>query len=628
MFIGRTPAAEARKRRRAQQEEYAHALNKQVAEKEKRDLQSRAAEHAARYKKQFGLGRPETDEQSERASARGYLAGRGRGSEGLRSSLIDEFEERFQKVSRAFLAADADRSGFLDAGELRRLCSLYNLPADQVDGVLRLCDVDSDGKISYHEFSTKLSRPDYPTGPGGGLGLPGMPGIRRPAQGNVSPRYTNSLSTMWTGQESRGQSQVMAQRAKQLQYVRDLEDQIARRKAREQRAKQLDEEAAARAEREASSYNPWGRGGCGAPLRDMTGQVVTDLREVHEYAKVGGLSPPRNRGYASLKLQTTGREYHGHPNQKMYGSPSRLTAGAVAGGMAGAPQLQNSDMPQVMGASRLRFSTAGQEQQQIEYQMRSQKQQQLKHALSSQIEQKRREKALEKQRRLELERREDERVRREQEEIHRQYQLEHKAQQQKEKEVADANKAAAAAKQKAAKEAAVNVVNMKDPNSPEQIFRPQRTAARTPPQKRSPVLQQQQHSASYGSAEYSTRRGNSGGIAELRRDLIDQHSALLRKIEEQRSVVEVLRNQIQQFAGRGPPGPVAANLDYAAFPQNAGAGLMSQHFSSQAGVQMRGVGGLDRMRIANTGKAVLRNIDADDPDELDALLLDFVNRGI
>ena len=79
----------------------------------------------------------------------------------LRGAL-DELEERFRYVRQAFLAADVDRSGYLEAGELRRLCAMYNLPGGRVEEVLALCDPNRDGKITLYEFSRNLSRPDYP----------------------------------------------------------------------------------------------------------------------------------------------------------------------------------------------------------------------------------------------------------------------------------------------------------------------------------------------------------------------------------------------------------------------------------------------------------------------------------
>ena len=100
------------------------------------------------------------------------------------------------------------------------------------------------------------------------------------------------------------------------------------------------------------------------------------------------------------------------------------------------------------------------------YISRMSKQETLKADLAKQMEEKRRRKALEKQRRLEMERREDERVRREQEEIRTQYQIEHRAAQKKEQDLAEANRLAAEeskARAEAAKKNAAEVMAMPNP---------------------------------------------------------------------------------------------------------------------------------------------------------------------
>lgn len=58
----------------------------------------------------------------------------------------------------------------------------------------------------------------------------------------------------------------------------ELERQVqekARAKAAEREARIARER---QEELEAAAYNPWGRGGGGAPLRDPTGGVITELR--------------------------------------------------------------------------------------------------------------------------------------------------------------------------------------------------------------------------------------------------------------------------------------------------------------------------------------------------------------
>jgi Ca2+-binding EF-hand superfamily protein len=82
----------------------------------------------------------------------------------LQDALIQRLEERHKSIREAFLASDRDRSGYLDAFEIRRLCKLYNLSTAQVNNVLECCDIDYNGMISYDEFCQTLVREDYPAG--------------------------------------------------------------------------------------------------------------------------------------------------------------------------------------------------------------------------------------------------------------------------------------------------------------------------------------------------------------------------------------------------------------------------------------------------------------------------------
>ena len=86
------------------------------------------------------------------------------GARVLQNALTQRLEERYKSIREAFLASDRDRSGFLDAHELKRLCKLYNLDSTQVEGVLEECDIDYNGMISYDEFCQTLVRQDFPPG--------------------------------------------------------------------------------------------------------------------------------------------------------------------------------------------------------------------------------------------------------------------------------------------------------------------------------------------------------------------------------------------------------------------------------------------------------------------------------
>ena len=83
------------------------------------------------------------------------------GAEELRSQLTYDLEERYQQAAESFMAADVDRSGYLDENEILRLCHLFNLPIEHVATCFGLCDVNNDKKLNYREFAYHLIRPSY-----------------------------------------------------------------------------------------------------------------------------------------------------------------------------------------------------------------------------------------------------------------------------------------------------------------------------------------------------------------------------------------------------------------------------------------------------------------------------------
>ncbi|XP_043076914.1 centrosome and spindle pole-associated protein 1 isoform X2 [Puntigrus tetrazona] len=79
-----------------------------------------------------------------------------------------------------------------------------------------------------------------------------------------------------------------------LSYKEELRKQIEERAA--QRRVEREEKRRLEAELEADmrAYEPWGRGGAGAPLRDSTGNLITDLKQMH-LLNVAAAAPPPQR---------------------------------------------------------------------------------------------------------------------------------------------------------------------------------------------------------------------------------------------------------------------------------------------------------------------------------------------
>ncbi|XP_070603979.1 centrosome and spindle pole-associated protein 1 isoform X2 [Erythrolamprus reginae] len=67
-----------------------------------------------------------------------------------------------------------------------------------------------------------------------------------------------------------------------LAYQQELQQQIREREDRRRQEKEEKERYEAKLEAEMRNYNPWGKGGGGAPLRDKKGNLITDLHLMHK----------------------------------------------------------------------------------------------------------------------------------------------------------------------------------------------------------------------------------------------------------------------------------------------------------------------------------------------------------
>lgn len=78
------------------------------------------------------------------------------------SVLKDRIHDKYKKLADAFRAFDANHDGKLSAQELQMAVRYFNLPIPQehVMQIVRLCDADADGGISYSEFAAVLKRKD------------------------------------------------------------------------------------------------------------------------------------------------------------------------------------------------------------------------------------------------------------------------------------------------------------------------------------------------------------------------------------------------------------------------------------------------------------------------------------
>ncbi|NWR91383.1 CSPP1 protein, partial [Furnarius figulus] len=121
-----------------------------------------------------------------------------------------------------------------------------------------------------------------------GTGMMGMqptPNVDPPLG---QPPVEQSISN--TGQRNTGDRQrstgVFSEEKSQpsreatLSYQQELQQQVLKEQRRQEREEK--ERYEAKLEAEMRNYNPWGRGGGGAPLRDAKGNLITDLNIMHK----------------------------------------------------------------------------------------------------------------------------------------------------------------------------------------------------------------------------------------------------------------------------------------------------------------------------------------------------------
>ncbi|XP_041891681.1 centrosome and spindle pole-associated protein 1 isoform X7 [Corvus kubaryi] len=119
-----------------------------------------------------------------------------------------------------------------------------------------------------------------------GTGMMGMqptPSLDPPLGQASVEQSINNIGQRNTGDRQRSMGVYSEEKAKPskeatLSYQQELQQQI---REREERRRQEREEKE-KLEAEMRNYNPWGRGGGGAPLRDAEGNLITDLNIMHK----------------------------------------------------------------------------------------------------------------------------------------------------------------------------------------------------------------------------------------------------------------------------------------------------------------------------------------------------------
>ncbi|XP_036292987.1 centrosome and spindle pole-associated protein 1 isoform X2 [Pipistrellus kuhlii] len=102
-----------------------------------------------------------------------------------------------------------------------------------------------------------------------------------PAQPIVNTVGQNELRFTGDGTIHSGSNKPKPPQQTLQSYQEALQQQILEREQRRKKERQEKKEYEAKLEAEMRCYNPWGKGGGGAPLRDPEGNLITDLNKMH-----------------------------------------------------------------------------------------------------------------------------------------------------------------------------------------------------------------------------------------------------------------------------------------------------------------------------------------------------------
>jgi Ca2+-binding EF-hand superfamily protein len=81
-------------------------------------------------------------------------------TKGFIQQASNAMNSRFSDMFKAFQYVDLDKSGSLDAKEIRRALDMWNVPMDEekLQKLVAACDHDGDGQVDYKEFVDMLAR--------------------------------------------------------------------------------------------------------------------------------------------------------------------------------------------------------------------------------------------------------------------------------------------------------------------------------------------------------------------------------------------------------------------------------------------------------------------------------------
>ncbi|XP_018409709.1 PREDICTED: centrosome and spindle pole-associated protein 1 [Nanorana parkeri] len=136
----------------------------------------------------------------------------------------------------------------------------------------------------------------YPVGtiggqPAPGVGMPSMYPVPGHSQEHTVGYKQRAEAAKMASLGSFPEEKAHQNRQVAQSYQKDLDQQIRDRNEKRRKEKEEHERYESKLEAEMRSYNPWGKGGGGAPLKDEKGNLITDLKRMHKQNENASQNP-------------------------------------------------------------------------------------------------------------------------------------------------------------------------------------------------------------------------------------------------------------------------------------------------------------------------------------------------